>query len=83
MNSSETKVLLSFIAEGLMLFDEKGKIMSVNPHATLLLDYTSEELIGRHIDKTFSIYLDKKFLSEQETITYVIFEQGRTFSTPH
>lgn len=75
-------ILLSFIAEGLILFDRKGKITSVNPHAALLLDCSSDEMMGQSIDKILNIYLDKRPLAEKKNITNTVFKEGRTFNTP-
>ncbi len=74
--------ILSFIAEGLILFDTKGKITLVNPHATLLLDYTAEELIGKHIDRVFSVYMNKKILGSKESIAYKLFKKHESFYVP-
>ena len=82
MNNNEMGTLLSFIAEGLVLFDDKGSITLVNPHASLLLDYTSEELIGQSIDKVVEIYIDEHLIPENERITHYIFTTGVPFVTP-
>ena len=74
--------VLSFIAEGLILFDTKGKITLVNPHATLLLDYTAEELIGKNIDEAFDIYIDSKKLNKKEKISYKLFKEHMPFYVP-
>lgn len=74
--------ILSFIAEGLILFDTKGKITLVNPHATLLLDYTAEELVGKHIDKVLDIYINKKPLGLKEKISYKLFKKHESFYVP-
>ena len=74
--------MLSFIAEGLVLFDTKGYITLVNPHASLLLDYTAEELIGKHIDEAFGIYIDKKPLDVDHSIYNTVFKKNKSFYTP-
>ncbi len=74
--------MLSFIAEGLVLFDTEGRIILVNPHASLLLDYTAEELVSKHIDKAFGIYLDKKPLKSEDAIYHSIFKNKKPFYTP-
>lgn len=74
--------ILSFIAEGLILFDTKGKITLVNPHATLLLDYTAEDIIGKYIDRVFDIYIDDKILGPKETISYKLFNKHESFYVP-
>ncbi len=71
--------MLSFIAEGLLLFDKNGQIVLVNPHASLLLDYVAEELIGKHIDKSFGIYIDEKTISPNDTIYNTVFKKNKSF----
>lgn len=73
--------MLSFIAEGLILFDSNGKITLVNPHASLLLDYTAEDLIGKHIDKAFGVYINNKKLEPTDTISYKLFKKHKPFYT--
>lgn len=82
MNKSEIGTLLSFIAEGLVLFDKNGEVKLVNPHASLLLDFTADEFLGKNIDSLFEIYLNDTLLPEQERITHSIFSLGRPFTTP-
>jgi len=81
MIKKEIGTLLSFIAEGLVLFDKRGHITLVNPHATLLLDYTSEELMGKYVDNVFDIYIDNERV-EKNKITKTIFTEGKPFNTP-
>ncbi len=83
MNNSEIGTLLSFIAEGLVLFDNTGQVTMVNPHASLLLDYTANEFVGKNIDTLFDIYLDNNLIPESERITYSVFSLGKSFTTPH
>ncbi len=75
-------VLLSFIAEGLILFNSKGKITLVNPHASLLLDYTSEELVGKELDRAFKIYSGKKLLTPSQRIAATVLKKNTVFTTP-
>lgn len=82
MNNSEIGTLLSFIAEGLVLFDGNGQVTLANPHASLLLDYTANEFIGKHIDASFEIYLNDDLIPEGERITHSIFALGKPFTTP-
>jgi PAS domain S-box-containing protein len=82
MNNSEIGPLLAFVAEGLVLFNHEGKVTLINPHASLLLDYTSEEFLGKHIDKLFDMYLNDALIPEQERITHYVFELKRPFVTP-
>lgn len=82
MNNSEIGTLLSFIAEGLVLFDSNGQVTQVNPHASLLLDYTTSEFIGKNIDTLFEIYLNDDLIPENERITHFVFSLGKPFVTP-
>jgi len=75
--------LLSFIAEGLVLFDEKGTITLINPHASLLLDRTSDEIIGKGLDEIFDIYLDDNLLSNEKRVAHTVFGAGKHFVVPH
>ncbi len=75
--------ILSFIAEGLILFDKNGSIIFVNPHASLLLDYSAEELTGKHIDKTFGIYINKKQFNKEDSIYNTVFKKLKPFYTPN
>lgn len=75
--------LFSFIAEGLILFDEKGVVTLANPHANLLLDYTSGEIIGKNIDEAFDVYIGDELLARENKIVRTIFELGKPFAVPH
>ncbi|KKU28514.1 MAG: Sigma54 specific transcriptional regulator, Fis family [Candidatus Giovannonibacteria bacterium GW2011_GWB1_46_20] len=83
MNNSEIGTLLSFIAEGLVLFDNTGQVTMVNPHASLLLDYTASEFVGKNIDTLFEIYLNDNLIPKSERITHTVFSLGKPFTTPH
>lgn len=72
--------LLSFIAEGLVVFDHEGRIITLNPHASLLLDYTADELIGKKFDDIISIYIGNDLISKNNCITRSVSE-GKTFSS--
>ncbi|HAT68207.1 MAG: hypothetical protein A2481_04045 [Candidatus Yonathbacteria bacterium RIFOXYC2_FULL_47_9] len=74
--------LFSFIAEGLVLFNEKGIVTLANPHANLLLDYTGGEMIGKHIDEAFDIYLDETLVIQENKITHEVFGIGKPFTVP-
>ncbi|MDO8572834.1 MAG: ATP-binding protein [bacterium] len=82
MNNLETGTLLSFIAEGLVLFDGNGQVTMVNPHASLLLDYTADEFVGKNIDTLFEVYLDDYLIPESERIANAVFILGEPFKTP-
>ncbi len=74
--------LLSFIAEGFIVFDEKGTIMVINPHASLLLDRTSGEIVGGQIDEVFEIYVDDELLDKDKRITHEVFVANKPFVVP-
>ncbi|MHB1118168.1 MAG: PAS domain-containing protein, partial [Minisyncoccota bacterium] len=75
--------LFSFIAEGLILFNEKGVITMANPHANLLLDYTSGEILGKHIDEAFDMYLDHDLMEDENKIARTVFGARKSFIVPH
>src|SRR3989344_3811376 len=72
----------SFIAEGLILFDEKGLVTLANPHANLLLDYTGGEMLGKHIDEVFDMYIDEEVVPRENKVMHAIFELGKPFVVP-
>ena len=74
--------LFSFIAEGLILFDEKGLVTLANPHANLLLDYTGGEMLGKHIDEVFDMYIDEEVVPRENKVMHAIFELGKPFVVP-
>lgn len=74
--------LFSFIAEGLILFNEKGEITLANPHANLLLDYTGGDMLGKHIDQAFDVYLDDQLIIQGDKIMHSVFELGKPFVVP-
>ena len=80
--TKEWRRILSFIAEGLILFDEKGRITVLNPHSTLLLDIVAGDVIGKSVDKIFDVYIDNELLSTNKRFTYSIFKLKIPFYTP-
>lgn len=80
-NDGNINELLSFIAEGLVVFDHDGYITTLNPHASLLLDYTVDELIGKKFDETISIYIDEKLVPDENSIAKSV-SKGNLFSVP-
>jgi len=81
-SSNDLDSLFSFIAEGLIVFDASGRITAVNPHATLLLDYTSKELMGKELDRAFRVYEGKKLLPLTRRIGATVLQKKRIFTTP-
>ncbi len=77
----DMNVLLSFIAEGLVVFDDEGRIVILNPHASLLLDYTAGELTGKRVDDMIPSYLGKKMIEADKRIAATV-KRGETFSVP-
>jgi len=74
--------VLSFVAEGVIIFAPDGTITLINPHASLLLDYTSDDLIGKRIDDTLALTFDFSPLESEERITYQIFTARKVFTVP-
>lgn len=74
--------VLSFVAEGVIVFTPEGEITLVNPHASLLLDRTSDELIGKRIDDMFALTFDSTPLTEQEKIAHTLFTKEKIFTIP-
>ena len=74
--------VLSFIAEGIIVFSEDGKITFANPHANLLLDYTESELIGTQIDKALRLSFGKHNTSQVGNIAHRIFFEKKVFTVP-
>ena len=65
--------VLSFVAEGIIVFNERGEITQLNPHASLLLDYTTDELSGKHVDSALSVHFDETPLALEETVFQTVF----------
>lgn len=75
-------VLLSFIAEGLIMFDADGRITMLNPHASLLLDYTAGELIGKSLDELVPVYFGDVVVPEGQRIAEQVL-RGEVFTIPN
>ncbi|MHB8710575.1 MAG: sensor histidine kinase [Minisyncoccota bacterium] len=75
--------VLSFVAEGVIVFTSEGILTLVNPHASLLLDHTSDELIGKRIDDMFALTFDSHPLKDTERITHTLFTAKKVFTVPH
>lgn len=75
--------VLSFVAEGIIVFTNEGVITIVNPHASLLLDYTSDELVGNHVDDVLTLTFDSEPLKPEERIAYTLFTTKKAFTVPH
>ena len=74
--------VLSFVAEGIIVFNERGEITQLNPHASLLLDYTTDELSGKHVDSALSVHFDETPLALEETVFQTVFVSKKIFSVP-
>lgn len=82
MDQSVLGGILSFVAEGIIVFNERGEITQLNPHASLLLDYTANELVGKHIDSALVIRFDESPLAPGETVYQTLFSGHRVFVVP-
>lgn len=78
----DVSVLLSFIAEGMIMFDSDGYITILNPHASLSLDYTMDELVGKKLDEIIPIYLNDKSVTPDNCIAKTV-TRGDVFSVPY
>lgn len=74
--------VLSFVAEGVIVCTPDGVVTVVNPHASLLLDRTSDELIGKNINDVFTLTFDSRPLEPEERITHVLFTAHAIFTVP-
>lgn len=74
--------VLSFVAEGVIVFDAQGVITQVNPHASLLLDYTNEELVGKRVDSIFFLTFEKAEPIPPQGITATVFEKKSVYTIP-
>jgi len=66
--------ILSSIGEGVVVFDVKGQIIYLNPHASLLLDYTRSEIIGKKIDDVISMTVGDAHNPLRDNISKVALE---------
>ncbi|MEO6963744.1 MAG: PAS domain S-box protein, partial [Puia sp.] len=50
VNEGQVVALFEYATEGIILTDEKGEIILINPAALKLFNYEKEELLGRSIE---------------------------------
>ncbi|OHA79594.1 MAG: hypothetical protein A2675_02565 [Candidatus Yonathbacteria bacterium RIFCSPHIGHO2_01_FULL_51_10] len=74
--------VFSFVAEGIIVFGQDGTINQINPHASLLLDYTSDEIIGKSIDDVLGLTFNDDQLAPEQRVTATIFGTHKTFTVP-
>jgi len=67
-SQQQNKRLLDLAGEGIFGLDSKGRFIFVNPMASKLLGYKSEELIGQYINKTIGKHLFKKGTQQKERL---------------
>src|SRR3989344_1447084 len=82
MAQSVLSGVLSFVAEGIIVFTPEGEITLVNPHASLLLDYTGDELIGEKVDDILALTFDASPLKPEERIIHTLFTAEKVFTVP-
>lgn len=81
MLKTEPEKILSSIGQGVVVFDGQGHVTYMNPHASLLLDYTSEELLGKPIDKFFPLSVGKEGEPPEEGISETVLEAHQPISS--
>ncbi len=74
--------VLSFVAEGVMVFASDGKVTLVNPHASLLLDAIARDIIGAPIDEVLKLSFDEHSLPPGGGIAHTIFTAKKVFTAP-
>ncbi len=74
--------VLSFVAEGVMVFAPDGKITLVNPHACLLLDCSASDIVGKHIDEILKLAFDAQTLTLTEGVAHTVFIAKKIFTAP-
>lgn len=79
-SQEQNKRLLDLAGEGIFGLDAKGRFIFVNPTASKLLGYSSEELIGQYINKTIRKNLYKKGAQQRERLMLVFKEDQRFIS---
>ncbi len=67
--------MLDLAGEGIFGLDSRGRFIFVNPTASKLLGYSSEELIGLYINKTIGKHLYKKTAQQRERLMLVSKEE--------
>ncbi len=67
-SQQQNKRLLDLAAEGIFGLDSKGRFVFLNPMASKLLGYSSEELIGKYINKSIGKHFFKKGAQQRERL---------------
>ena len=77
-SQKQNKRLLDLAGEGIFGLDAKGRFIFVNPTASNLLGYKSEELIGQYINRTIGKHLFKTSAQQKERLM-LISKEEQTF----
>ncbi len=67
-SQQQNRRLLDLAGEGIFGLDAKGKFIFVNPTASKLLGYTSDELIGKSINTTIGKHLFQKASQQKQRL---------------
>lgn len=63
--TSSTNALFHYATEGILLINDSGTILLVNPSAEKVFGYTSEELVGKKIEVLVPTHLAKKHVEHR------------------
>lgn len=74
-SQQQNKRLLDLAGEGIFGLDAKGRFIFINPTASKLLGFNSEELIGKYINKTIGKHLFEKGSQQKERLMLVSKEE--------
>lgn len=74
-SQQQNKRLLDLAGEGIFGLDSKGKFIFINPTASKLLGYESQELIGKYINKTIGTHLFEKGSQQKQRLMLVSKEE--------
>ncbi|PLY09745.1 MAG: hybrid sensor histidine kinase/response regulator [Arcobacter sp.] len=74
-SQQQNKRLLDLAGEGIFGLDGKGRFIFVNPTASKLLGYASDELIGKYINKTIGKNILKKGSQQRERLMLISKEE--------
>ena len=77
-SQQQNKRLLDLAGEGIFGLDSRGRFIFINPTASKLLAYNSEELIGKYINKSIGKHLFKKNAQQKERLM-LISKEDQTF----
>jgi len=77
-SQQQNKRLLDLAGEGIFGLDSQGRFIFVNPTASKLLGYSSQELIGKQINKTIAKHLFSKGAQQKERLM-LIQKEEQTF----